>query len=260
MKIGIIGLGMVGKAIAHGFTRIGHDVISYDIKLPDTALADVLLAELVFVCVPTPAKADGACDVSIVEKVVGELAEANYKGLVAIKSTVIPGTSQRLQEKHPTLRIAFCPEFLREKAAYTDFVENHDLCVIGVQGEDDYELIKVAHGSLPQNFANLSLTEAELCKYFSNVFNAMKIIFANEFYDMSEKLGVNYQKIKEAMVKRKTIEDVYLDVNKNFRGFGGNCLPKDTAAFAALANQLGLTNTIFGHIVEVNKKFKTTVL
>src|SRR5437868_5901180 len=123
MKIGIIGVGMVGTTVRHGLSRIGHDIRVFDIKLPETSLNDVTSSELIFISVPTPSNPDGTCNTSIVEKVVGELADAGYKGLVVIKSTVEPGTTDKLHARYPHLRFAFCPEFLREKATYTDFVE-----------------------------------------------------------------------------------------------------------------------------------------
>ncbi len=259
MKIGIIGLGVVGGAVKHGLERIGQNVAGYDIQYPETSIEDVLNTELCFVCVPTPSNPNGSCDISIVEKVVRELAEYQYQGLVVIKSTVEPGTTDQFAKIY-NLKLAFCPEFLREKATYTDFVENHDLCAIGVYNDQNYKLIKQAHGSLPQKFCKLTPLEAELTKYFSNVFNALKIIFANEFYEVCKSIGADYTKIKNAMVHRNTIADAYLDCNENFRGFGGNCLIKDTLAFSTLVKELGIDMKLFELIVEENKKFKTTVL
>lgn len=258
MNIGVIGLGVVGSAVRHGLQKIGHSVEGYDIKYPETSIKDVLDTELCFVCVPTKTTAEGACDVSIVETVLRELEQSNYQGLVAIKSTTVPGTTDAFSKKFK-LRLAFCPEFLRERAAFTDFVENHDLCVIGVYNDEDYETIKKAHGNLPKQVAKLTPKEAEFTKYFSNVFNALRIIFANEFYEVCKAVNVDYQKVKDAITRRNTIIDVYLDCNENFRGFGGTCLPKDTRAFALFAKQLGLDMKLFDIIVEENKKFNTTV-
>ncbi len=258
MKIGIIGLGVVGSAVKHGLEKISQTVSAYDIKYPDTPINDVLDTEVCFVCVPTPSMSDGACDTSIVEQIVRELTEKNYRGLVTIKSTVTPGTTDRLA-KTTALRLAFCPEFLRERAAFTDFVENHDVCVIGAGTPEDFALIRDAHGSLPKNIVHVTPLEAELSKYFSNLYNALHIVFANEFYEVAKALGADYARVKNAMVNRAAINDVYLDCNENFRGFGGVCLPKDTQAFAALVKQMGLDLKLFELIVEENKKFKKTV-
>jgi UDPglucose 6-dehydrogenase len=264
MKIGVIGhMGIVGGAVRHGLERLGHRVTGCDPRAPASSLADVLDTEVVFVCVPTPQGQDGACQIGVVEDVVAELDKHRYPGVVAIKSTVTPGTTARLYAKHGgNTRIAFCPEFLRERAAIVDFFEHHDLCVIGTQGAQttrDAAIIAEAHGSLPKHVATMGVTEAELCKYFSNVLNALRVVFANEFYEVAQALGADYQAIKAAMVKRTTIPDVYLDCNDNMRGFGGMCLPKDTAAFAHLVRQLGLDLRLFEMIVDENRKFRTTV-
>lgn len=263
MKVGIIGIGFVGKAVRHGLTRIGHDVIPYDIKMPETSLHDVLSADVVFVCVPTPSAEDGTCNVSIVEKVVGELADAHYRGLVTIKSTVEPGTTDRLSKKYPQLRLSFCPEFLRERAMYVDFVENHDVCIIGAYTDEDAELLRAVHDPLPKAHAFVSPREAELAKYFMNVFNALRIVFANQFYDVCKATGADYKKVKNAITKHRAVQDIYLDCNENYRGFGGSCLPKDTLAFAQYVNKVLGTESglsIFEGIVEINRRYKITIL
>lgn len=262
-KVGIIGLGMVGSAVRHGFNRIGHQIKGFDIKKPETTLAEALDSELVFVCVPTPSKEDGACDTSIVRSVVGDIAKTGYRGLVVIKSTVEPGTTDALKKEFPNLRLAFCPEFLRERAQYVDFVEYHHMCIIGCYSDQDYELVKEVHGSLPKQFAHMTPTEAELSKYYWNVFNALRIVYANQFYDVCKAVGADYQKIKNAIVKHPNIPDVYLEANENFRGYAGNCLPKDTTAFAKYAaehheGKWGLS--IFEGIVEINKLYRPTNL
>lgn len=263
MKIGIIGVGFVGKAVRHGLTRIGHDVVPYDVKMPETSLQDVLDAEVVFISVPTPPSSDGSCDVSIVEKVVSELAEAKYRGLVTIKSTVQPGTTDRLAKTHPQLRLAFCPEFLRERAMYVDFVENHDVCIVGSYTEEDAALLQAVHDPLPKHFSYVSPLEAEFAKYFMNVFNALRIVYANQFYDVCQAAGADYKKVKNAITKHRSVQDIYLDCNENYRGFGGSCLPKDTKAFAQyveklLGHEAGLS--IFEGIVDINQRYKTTVM
>jgi UDPglucose 6-dehydrogenase len=263
MKVGIIGIGMVGTVLRHGFTRLDHDVHVFDVKMPETSLKDALDSDLVFISVPTPQAADGSCDTSIVERVVADIAETGYKGLVVIKSTVEPGTTDKLQARHTHLRLAFCPEFLREKAAYTDFVENHDVCIIGAYNQQDYELIKAVHDPLPHHYAQVTPLEAEFSKYFLNVFNALRIVYANQFYDVAKAAGADYKKIKNAITLHRVVPPVYLDCTEKFRGFGGACLPKDTSAFAQYAKKMlggewGLS--LFDGIVEINKRYKKTIL
>jgi len=224
----------------------------HDIKFRQTQIDVVLTAPVVFICVPTPTTPDGQCNSRIVEEVVKELAGARYDGLAVIKSTVLPGTTESWFKKYD-VRLAFCPEFLRERAAERDFVEGHDVCIAGVFDEYDFDLIKQAHGSLPKVFVQLTPTEAELTKYFSNVFNALRIVFACQFYDVCQKLGVDYTAVKSAIVHRHNIGDHYLDANAQLRAFAGSCLPKDTHAFAAFVKSLGVDAPLFKTIVDINR-------
>jgi len=258
MKIGIIGVGIVGSAIKYGFEKLGHNVYTHDTR-HYTSIEDVKDTEVVFICVPTPSLKNGKCNVHIVKDVVFELDRLDYKGVIAIKSTVEPGTTQRLQEKYTDRTICYVPEFLRERCAITDFCENHDLCVVGTDNSDVFKLIEKAHGKYPKNIIQLSVTEAELVKYFNNVYNATLITFANSFYEICEKMGVNYTNIKNAIVNRDHIFDQYLDCNENFRGFGGVCLPKDTKALDRLATELKTNSKLFKTILKENERYETTI-
>lgn len=256
MKIGIIGLGVVGSACKFGFELIGHEVKVHDTKLK-TKIEDILDTEVVFVCVPTPSKKNGSCDISIVEGVVKELSKLGYMGLIAIKSTVEPGTTDMLWHKY-NVSVCMVPEFLRERCAITDFTENHDVLIIGALDVSHAWLIKRAHGDLPKKVITLKPKEAEFVKYFNNTYNATLITFANSFHDICEKQGVSYTNVMKAVSQRDHISKNYLQCNPNFRGFGGVCLPKDTRAMAAL--QEGTEITFFSDILKQNEKFKTTVL
>ncbi len=257
MKIGIVGLGIIGSAAKYGFEKLGHNVLVHDTKL-NTSLSDLLFCEIIYVCVPTPANEDGSCNTEIVERVVDDLINLNFTNIIAIKSTVEPGTTQKLIEKYSSENICFVPEFLRERCAVSDFTENHDLLAIGSSNNSVQEKILSSHGNYPKSHKFLKPTEAELLKYYSNIFNALRIIFANEMYEICNSLGVDYSEIKKAYVLRNT-KDMYLDVNENFRGYGGVCLPKDTKAIAALCKKLNLDLKLFETIDIENSKFKTTV-
>lgn len=262
MRIGIIGVGVVGGAVKYGMEKLGHDVVVHDPKL-GTNIHDTVLTDICFICVPTKQLPDGRCDTSIVEEVVESLIAFKYQGIIAIKSTVTPGTTLHLIDQFKRKNICFVPEFLRERHAVSDFTENHDICVVGADkeyGEYIFDEVKKAHGKYPQKFVLMSPTEAELTKYFSNVFNALRVTFANGFYDVCEALGADYSKVKNAVVERPTLKDIYLDCNKNFRGFAGVCLPKDTSAFAQLADDLGVPAQIFKTIVEDNELYEATVM
>lgn len=255
MRIGVIGLGMVGEAVAFGMRRVGHEVAGYDkdISKGGVPFEGILNTQLTFVCVPTPVAETGECNTKIVWEVVTQLNTAGYKGMIVIKSTVTPGTTEQLHNVFPDMLLAFCPEFLRERARFSDFVENHELCVAGVfetggtwpTAKEAANLIFEAHGHLPKNTAVMTPTEAELLKYFVNCFNAYRVNFANAFYDVCKTLGADYDTIKDAVTKRSGIPPDYLTCNEQTREFGGACLPKDTMAFSKFVDSLGLATRVF---------------
>jgi len=259
MNIGIVGLGAIGSAIKLGFEKVGHNVIGYDIAMSETIFDDILETDIVYICVPTPQDADGSCDISIVESVADELHFSNYKVVIAIKSTVKPGTTQKLITKHKNWNICFVPEFLRERSPFIDFVENHTLLAIGTSQREVYNTVVSCHDYLPQNIVMMAPIDAEVLKYYQNIYNALRVIFANEMYEVCNTIGANYGDIYRAFKKRGTSTGQYLMVNDKWRGYGGVCLPKDTKAFAHLVDEIGLDLSIFRMIVDENKKFETTV-
>jgi UDPglucose 6-dehydrogenase len=258
MNIGIIGLGAVGSANKHGFEHIGHNVVVHDTKL-DTKISDVIDTEIVFLCVPTPQADDGSCDTSIIENVIEELDSINYKGIIAIRSTVVPGFTQRMIEIYKSLTICFVPEFLRERCAADDFIKNHKLLAVGTHDIWVYRKVVRCHADLPENVEHLTPNEAEVLKYFNNVYAALRVTFANNMFEICEKLDCDYTTIKNAYIKTGKATDMYLDVNSNLRGYGGMCLPKDTIAIASLMKKLDIDLSLIQSIHDDNEKFKKTV-
>jgi len=184
MKLGVIGLGTVGNAVHESFSTIGHDVRYFDIKYSASTISDVLDAEVVFVCVPTKMNdTDGSCDTSIVQSVIDELNQNHYTGTIVIKSTVMPGTTERLIKEYPQLNIVCSPEFLRAKTALADFLYNQDVLVIGTNDTNTYKFIKTLHNRICTNARMVHPTEAEVIKYFNNIHHAVHVVFANMMYD-----------------------------------------------------------------------------
>ena len=258
MKIGIIGLGVVGEAIKTGFQRLGHEIVSHDIKL-NTTIATIIESEIVFLCVPTPQGDDGSCDTTIITGVLAELSANNYKGIVAIKSTVECGFTQKAINQFTNLTLCFVPEFLRERCAVNDFVDNHNLLAVGTHDNFVFEKLVEAHGHYPKDTVKLKPTEAEILKYYNNVFAAYKIVFANIMAEVCGKLDCDYTAVKDAFVKFGRCKDTYLDVNENLKGYGGMCLPKDVKAMTKLLEKLNIDFDTFKSIDSDNSKLKTTV-
>ena len=257
--IGIVGLGMVGTAVFNGMVHNGHRVLKHDIKL-HTSLLNLSKASVIFVCVPTPSFKDGSCDTSIVDNVIEELHYMNYDGIICIKSTVSIGTTEKLIQKYNNNKICFVPEFLRERCATEDFIKNHDVCVIGTYDDHIFEHIKKVHKDIPDKFVKLAPSEAEAVKYFNNVYNAVKVTFANSFYEVCQSLGISYTNVKNAVVNREHIYDSYLECNDDMRGFGGPCLPKDTRELSYLCENNLKNISFFTDVLKQNSKFKTTVI
>jgi UDPglucose 6-dehydrogenase len=255
MNIGIIGLGMVGVAIQEGFEQLTHNVFTHDIKL-NTEISNLIQTDVIFICVPTPQMENNSCDVSIVESVVLQLSDLNYKGVVCIKSTVEPGTTRKLLIEYPNLIITHVPEFLREKHALVDFTLNHNLLAIGADGDYEYNIIKEAHGHYPKNTVKITPEEAELVKYYSNVYKATRVTFANSFARVCNHLNVDYEKVKDTFLLHGVTEPEYLSVTDEFGGFGGSCLPKDVNAFNSLIKKHNLDINLFDCIIDENKKYQ----
>ena len=239
MNIGVIGLGVVGSAIKIGFEKLGHVIHCHDLKL-GTTVDDVLDTEIIFVCVPTPQGDDGSCDTTIITEVLEQLSKNNYKGIVAIKSTVECGYTQHAIDQFKTLTLCFVPEFLRERCAVDDFIQNHNLLAVGTHDKFVFDKLVEAHGHYPKDTVKLKPTEAEILKYYNNVFAAYKIIFANIMAEVCGKLDCDYTTVKDAFVKFGRCKDSYLDVNEKLKGYGGMCLPKDVKAMTKLLEKLDI--------------------
>ena len=239
MKIGIVGLGVVGTANKKGFESLDHEVRCHDTKF-DTTIKEVENTDITFICVPTPEGIYNKCDTTIVESVIKELNGINYKGIVAIRSSTVPGFTNKMIRRFKKLTIAFVPEFLKERCADEDFTHNHTLLAVGTEDKRVYNKIVKAHGSYPQNKVRLTATEAEVLKYFNNVYAALRVTFANNFFEICEKLNCDYTAIKDAYIKTGKAVDMYLDATPELRGYSGMCLPKDTKAIMNLMEELNI--------------------
>lgn len=252
MKIGILGLGFVGGATCKYFESKKIKVYKYDKFKKIGSPEEVNRADVVFVCVPTPFSPRKGFDLSFVEAAIG-LLKGNK--IVVIKSSVIPGTIEKLQKKYPQHQFLFNPEFLREASAYEDFI-HPDRQIVGFSAKSKAVAVHILK-LLPKAPYSKTLPsmEAETVKYMANSFLSLKVIFANQFYDLCKALGLNYDEIRLAVGEDKRISHSHLDVGHGgYRGYGGSCFPKDVNAILEFAGKKKVNMPLLKTMREVNRK------
>mgnify|MGYP003135950755 FL=1 len=251
--IGLIGCGVVGTAVKEGMSH-AFDVLCYDINGESNCDSVEEVVQKVdgpiFICVPSPMRSNGDCDISIVEGVVELInEEAKLQGAattVAIKSTVVPGTTQALSEKYVHCNICFNPEFLTEANAVEDF-KNQDRIIIG----GSYEILDVVSQCYQKAYPKVpiwetSSTVAEMVKYTTNVHLAAKVGLANELNQICERLEIPYNRVIQLATIDKRLGGSHWSVPgpDGQRGFGGTCFPKDLNALINRAIELGVDPSI----------------
>lgn len=247
-NIGIIGGGVVGLAVKNFF----QEAKVYDKFKNFDTLDSVKRQEVIFICVPTPFR-DGF-DASIVEEAFYSLRDLQGT-IVVIKSTVVPGTTERMQKAYPRLKVLFNPEFLDNDTSKEDFLRP-DKQILGYTSESK-GVAKEILSILPRAKyeALMSATAAEVMKYMVNTYYATKVIFANQFYDMCQKLGVEYDAVREAFEHDRRVAPGNFDVwHGGFRGFDGKCLPKDLASFLGLSKKLGVKLQLLEEVEKINNE------
>ena len=272
MKLGIIGNGFVGNAIAHAFIP-SMEVKIYD-KDPErchNTINDVVNdSDVVFVCVPTPMTETGQIDLSIVYDVFDDIVDAEDRtnAVFVLKSTVVPGTTRKLKEDFPQLEIVFNPEFLTERHARFDFL-NQSRVVLGFEAElseshpatRTMDIIKKLYETRfsANNFIVTNYETAEFIKYFNNLFFAVKVSFMNEMRIVSDKLEtINWDKAVHGLISDGRVADSHTQVPgpDGKKGFGGSCFPKDINAFINFGNQIGLDLSVLKGAWKTNLKVR----
>ena len=231
---------------------------------PEAAIRE---AEVVFIAVGTPARrGDGHADLSFVYAAAEEVAQY-LEGYTVIvnKSTVPVGTGDEVASiiskinPEADFDVASNPEFLREGAAIEDF-KRPDRIVVGAQSEQAFAAMHELYRPLFLNETPLLRTErrtAELIKYASNAFLAMKISFINEISDLCDAVGANVQQVAKGIGLDNRIGSKFLHAGP---GYGGSCFPKDTLALTKTANDYGSPISIINTVIEVNEGRKRSMI
>ena len=271
-KIAVIGTGYVGLTTSIGLASLGHQVVGYDVDpakvellqagtLPihepglGEILTDVLKsgnlqttsvlseavtdADFIFTCVPTPQDEDGSADLSYVISASAAMKDFLKPGAVVVtKSTVPVGSAQIVEDAigRSDVEVASNPEFLREGAAVYDF-QNPDRIVVGARSNEVAQSVMDLYSKINCPKVLTSQATAELIKYASNSFLAIKLSYVNDIAALCEAVGADSHEVLHGMGLDTRIGNRFLEPGP---GWGGSCFPKDTKALESIANSFGI--------------------
>jgi len=274
MNIGLIGYGIVGKAVEHGF-KDKCNVFIYDPKLPEkseTSIKDLILkVDFVFIAVPTPMLDiyGGPSDTSIMDSVMTEVNNACIDvikpPIIIIKSAILPSRLADYAKFFPSLKLVKSPEYLTDKNSMDDFV-NAKLLVLG--GEREYtdqveKLFKEFSICKPCKVGHCDLIAAGFLKYMENCYLAMKVIFMNQFYEVLRKSGSKstWEEVAEIFHYDSRMGNSHYGVpgpDGDF-GYGGKCLPKDVNGFIYYAQSLGYDLSLMKEVWNINMDIRKDI-
>ena len=249
-KIVIIGPGVVGKTTGYLFENVNFLDKDSDGDNVEQAL---YRSEYIILCLPTPTE-KGKQNTKAIEVWLDLIEKTKDDVCIIIRSTVLPKTCEALVKKYH-LKIAHVPEFLTESTALYD-TQNPELLVIGADDiifrEKVFQLFN--NRVRAKRVIQCDLTTAETIKYAMNAFFSLKVVFANEVWDLAKEVGAKYEKIKEALESHKWGSKNGWDVwNSGYRGFSGKCLPKDLEALVNFADM-----PLMEKVQEINNKLLKT--
>tara|TARA_B000000609_G_C24181938_1_gene359410 strand:+ start:1077 stop:1925 length:849 start_codon:yes stop_codon:yes gene_type:complete len=259
-EIGIVGQGFVGGSI-NSFFKNKVETHTFDLngKCTCSSLDELVKkSELIFVCLPTPMYEDGSCDLSIISNTIKSIKDIDPEKIVVIKSTVVPGTVQKLIDSYDE-NIIFNPEFLTEANAANDF-EMQDRIILGGYGEALRKCEEFfAHYFQNSKIILCSPTEAELVKYVTNTFLTTKVAYANEIYNICKILEVDFNNLSTIFTLDKRLGESHWSVPgpDGKYGYGGSCFPKDINALIYFANSINVAtpvlNTVWKRNIEIDR-------
>ena len=263
MRVGIIGMGYVGGAVVWAHQPV--DVIIRDPKLPNSASLDKFAeCDVIYVCVPSPSVdptlEDGRCDSSILEQTLKELLFIliNKQIPIICKTTAPPSVYARLQKEYPN--IVYAPEFLTAENNLMDYVNTQHV-ILGGDYDWCVKARKCIQWGLPiadEQFTILDIKAAALFKYMMNSYLAVKVTFMNEFYQLAQAEGVEWDDMKYLAARDDRIGHTHMDVpGKNGEyGWGGSCFPKDIAAIITEAIDKSVDFELLDRVETINRKHR----
>lgn len=271
--VGVIGQGFVGNAMRQYFER-KVKVLAYDkFKPTGKTLNEVVSeADVVFVCVPTPMRKTGECYTGIVEEVLADIVGAAVETgrpadqfVVVVKSTVPPGFTTLMKSTYKSLRITFSPEFLTEKNAFGDMV-NQSRVVVGGDMEDSRIVLKhflevdrrrVEEGKCV--LVQCTPEAAEMAKLYTNGLLFTKVLFSNEVYALCQSMNIDYEEVRlvSCIDPRIGISHTVVPGHDGDLGAGGHCFPKDMHNLQFIAKEHGVPEKMFTAVLSRNEEVRT---
>tara|TARA_B100000900_G_scaffold140731_1_gene119241 strand:+ start:2519 stop:3355 length:837 start_codon:yes stop_codon:yes gene_type:complete len=263
--IGIVGQGFVGNAVYQRWKKY-YNVETYDLddnKSTSSLHNLVMICDTIFVCLPTPMKPSGECDLSILESSLFEINtltefEGRRKKTVIIKSTIPPGTTEQLNKDYKHLNILFNPEFLTERNAEEDY-NNQNRIIIGGPRPQSTAVVRLFSKVFPKaRIIKTNSTYAEMVKYMTNAFLATKVSFANEIYQICEKVGADYDKVVEYATLDERLGKSHWMVpgHDGDFGYGGHCFPKDLSSLLYLSDKFDTINNVLHATQDTNDEVR----
>ncbi|MFC1897859.1 hypothetical protein ACFLX8_04800 [Chloroflexota bacterium] len=279
LSIGIIGAGVVGSALVEAF-RGKTEILIRDPKLEEDScsIGEIVAKSVaIFIAVPTPAGEKGAADCSIISGVIEELASTSEKleiprestPVICINSAVPPDVIANLVDEYPQLRIVVIPEFMREASPVEDIMNLRSLVLGGDYNDCSFivDLYK-EHSNIRGEMRTAILRDAiaaSFLKYQENCFLALKVSFMNEFFEVFSKCGskASWEELQLAFHQdHERMGSTHWQVPgpDGLRGWGGRCLPKDTLAFRAYAEELGIEIPIMEAAMKRNERDRINII
>lgn len=259
-NVGVIGCGFLGSSIVAGFSNYANIKVYDKFKDFDSFESTVNHADILFFCLPTPFFIDdnGKQDLTILEdsvKTINDFIPDGVSKVAVIKSTVLPGTNRKFQEKYTKLKFVSNPEFLSAASARSDFICASRNILGGPEDAVNVvdELYKHRFGNSLQTFKT-NWESAELTKYACNNFFSVKLSFFNYIYTICQNLGLNYDEVRDMIVSDGRIGRSHDKVpgENGIRGWGNYCFPKDIQAFINFSKEIGIDPKLLSATWEQN--------
>jgi len=255
--IGVIGYGVVGSNTGRMIQEMGNEqILHYDRykKGSNATLTQIIeRCDTIFICLPTPMRQDGSNDLSYAFEAIDQIVVPRT---LVLRSTVIPGTCDRLSELYPQHEIIFCPEFLTEADPWKD-TRQAKRVVLGMTHTNENLVNLFLRIYKDKPIIHMTLREAEAYKYACNAMLAMQVLAANEVCFALESMGVDYSRIQPWLRYDGRIGSHTLVPGPDGDyGYGGKCFPKDVEALAAGSRAAGYDAPLLSFAIEFNKSIR----